>query len=135
MILQALDGKTILIRNPECLRPSVYILDLVAIYEKVILDRAGIFKNETWNVAFHPQTSIEIYNTIQKLMDRELQSEIISHSDTRSYNVSSNKIMQTDCIKQPRTIEETFLKLRDSYDAGCINSADPYLFNNLVDVI
>lgn len=135
MILQALEKGEIIVKNPGCLRPNVHLHDLITIYENIVFDHIGIFINKTFNIAFHPQTSMEVFREIQKLINKKIKYKTISNNDIRSYNVSSKKILSTGILSKPLTLEETFYQFQKLYPPGQINSDNPYYFNNEIKVI
>lgn len=96
MIFEGLKKREINVANPDKMRPSVHIKDLVYYYRQFVeVDLSSrIGKLDIFNVAFMNRTLLESANAVKKHLGDDIVIKSTRTPDVRSYSVNSDKLLR-----------------------------------------
>lgn len=126
MVCEAFVEGKITVNNSECIRPNIYIKELVNIYLEIIESPSKLVHNQIFNVAQNNRKVLDLAYEVKSLFEKNV--EVIkkgSKGDARSYSINSNKIksiVKVENLNFTTGVEELVEKLNDSYFVDPINN-------------
>lgn len=118
IIVSSLAGQGIVLPGKNKIRPSVYINDLVQIYLNCLAFNTG---SATFNVAFGNRTIAETITLLSSHLDIDWQKIVFSESDSRSYRVSSEKLLKQFPTFKKTSTENAFAETINYFSDSSID--------------
>jgi nucleoside-diphosphate-sugar epimerase len=120
------------------LRPNLHIQDYCDCVDFLINADKSKIKNEIFNVGYQNLSISNLSQIVKKVVEKEfpekneIEIEITSSDDNRSYHINSDKIKNVLGFQPKYTIEDAVKELCDSFKKGLIkNSFEDDIFYNI----
>jgi nucleoside-diphosphate-sugar epimerase len=102
------------------LRPNIHIKDMVDAYITLIEADKNKIAGEIFNAGFENQTVLELAETVQSVIGRDVKLIATPTNDNRSYHISSKKIEKKLGFKAKHSIKEAVEDLKKAFDEGLL---------------
>ena len=113
-------------------RPQIHIEDMTDFVVSLLAIPSGKIGGKLFNAAGRNTTVREIAETIQAVMNGELElTNAPARSDERSYHVSSEKIARELGLTIRKTIRDAVVDIMKAYEDGLWTSPDDSLYHNV----
>jgi nucleoside-diphosphate-sugar epimerase len=107
-------------------RPNIHIEDMTDLYIKLLEIDKKMISGKIFNAGYENHKIIEIADIVKKEIGNDVQIEITSSDDLRSYHISSEKIFNELGFKAKKTINDAVSDLKNAFDNDLISDS----FNN-----
>lgn len=107
-------------------RPNIHIEDMTDLYVKLLEYDKEMISGKIFNAGYENHKIIEIANIVKKEIGNDVEIEITSTDDLRSYHISSEKIFNELGFKAKKTINDAVCDLKNAFDNDLISDS----FNN-----
>lgn len=113
------------------LRPNIHIADMVDSYLAVLGAPKEKVAGEIFNAGYENQSVLELAETVQQVMGKDVTLVTTPTNDNRSYHISSKKIAEKLGFVARHTIREAVEDLKQAFEAGLLPNSlvDERYFN------
>jgi nucleoside-diphosphate-sugar epimerase len=127
---QALSKGKITVFGGEQKRPNLTLRDMLEVYALLLRTERRKIAGEVFNVGFENYEVKEIAGIVKSTLGLEIEIETLVTSDSRSYRISSEKIVHTLGFVPRYTVADAVNELRNAFEDGRIPDPDhPRYYN------
>lgn len=109
-------NKKIRVFGGDQLRPNIHIKDMVRAYLYVLAADSQNIDGEVFNVGYQNYSINQIANMVKNVFEEDIDIEVQSTNDNRSYHVSSEKIKKVLGFEPQFSLENAIQDLVDAFD-------------------
>ncbi len=112
-------------------RPNIHIDDMTDLYLVLLEKEDAVIEGKIFNAGYENYEVMELANIVKTVIGEELQIDVESTDDLRSYHVSSAKLEREVGFKATRTIEDAVRDLAKAMKSGEIKDPmnNPIYYN------
>lgn len=113
------------------LRPNVHIDDLVRAYGLLLEAPAELVRGRAFNVGFENISILELAERIRRVLDRDIEIEVLPVHDERSYYLTSARIRDELGFEPRKGIDDAIREVADTIDDGTVGDIDDPQYTNV----
>lgn len=123
LTIQALVNKKITVFGGTQLRPNIHIKDMADLYALVLELPGSKIAGKVFNAGYENHSLLTIAEMVKKILkDETVEITVVPTKDSRSYKISSRKILKELRFRPSRTVEEAILDIQHAYVSGLLKN-------------
>ena len=123
MVTNAYYQGRIKIQNPQRIRPSLHINDMVNLYVELLKRTYSDVNAQIFNAAFENLTLVELAQIVKEVVGNHVYLEKTLGNDRRSYKVSSSKLVEYLNFRPQWQVTDAVHALYNTFNSGYIVDA------------
>ena len=128
---QAITARQIKVNGGSQTRPNVHMDDMVDLYSQLLVAPANVIRGQVYNFGGYNHSALELANiTKQVVGDDVIITQLPPTADSRSYSISSKKILKALGISPKKSISDAVTDLKTAFEDGRVpNPQDSHYYN------
>jgi CDP-glucose 4,6-dehydratase len=99
LITQALEGKSLTLRNPDSTRPWQYVLDCIQAYVSILESPQGLTAEKIWNIGPRNSSNVTVRELAEMVLAEIGKGSIISSSPVDRINWKESEFLALDSTR------------------------------------
>ena len=131
LTIHALTHGVIRVFGGSQMRPNIHIDDVVDFYLLLLAEDAETIRGEAFNISHSNATVLELAEMVRDEIGGDVDVQIVSTDDHRSYHLSAEKALQVLGFEPKRELAQAVRDLCQAYKSGLIPEPDHPRYRNV----